>query len=491
MSSGGTNCTGVSAPAYLSFLTASVSLVLFLVTVPGNLLVCLAVYKDPRHDLRTPFNLFVVNLAFADLVVGLLVEPTSIVIHLQEGLTDGPLAGIVVIHLAYFISCTASVLSLAALTVDRYIAVTCPFFYRTRLNSARAGGASLVIWVLSAALSCIYFQVGYIKYAFVFANTAAILTLVILLVSYLRIYRRVHSQFSKSEQLHPGHDQLTRRTRAAQKEARVTKAFLLVLTAYLLCYAPSCAMIYVMNLCTSCSCYTVHWLRDMQFLFVLLNSSLNPFLYSWRLPNFRNAFTIIMRTRPNRHRNSLRLSTTSNEGVRNLWAETVESSVTITSALMHVAMLRPRSENLQMRLTSGGKYMLQTRKQLTGGKANYYNLVPAIKVQNEDSDTCEKADSHSKPDSNCFSQLDVTKSFREDSIPRRRDKIQSTRLLGNLCGSSDNLLGDSGYAEGPDVNSTKSGKRREKFKQTRASSLHVSTRSRRLHGRVLRSASLT
>ena len=46
-------------------------------TVPGNLLVVMAVFIDPNKDLRSPFMYFVANLAMADLLVGLVTDPVS------------------------------------------------------------------------------------------------------------------------------------------------------------------------------------------------------------------------------------------------------------------------------------------------------------------------------------------------------------------------------------------------------------------------------
>ena len=33
----------------------------------------------------------------------------------------------------------------------------------------------------------------------------------------------------------------------------------------------------------------IHWLRDLQFLIVLCNFGINPYLYAWRLPQFKRA----------------------------------------------------------------------------------------------------------------------------------------------------------------------------------------------------------
>jgi hypothetical protein len=78
-------------------------------------------------------------------------------------------------------------------------------------------------------------------------------------------------------------------------EQRLTKRFLVVLMALLLCYGPSTILIYVMTFCASCSCTTLHWLRDLQFLFVIANSSVNFFAYALRSSRFRKAFAKILR----------------------------------------------------------------------------------------------------------------------------------------------------------------------------------------------------
>ena len=316
MKFGGRDCTGVLAPAYLSFFTATVSFLLFLVTSVGNLLICLAVYKDPNRELRTPFHFLVVNLACADLVVGLVLEPIAVAVHLKEGLADGSTGDLYpILHMSYFISCTASVLSLAAITIDRYIAVTRPFYHRAKKNTEKVLIASLAIWITSLSVPFVYFKVGYIRYTFVFANTVVILTLVILVFSYVRIFREIRHQLQVRVRLQSGLVQVDTKLNVAEREARVTKAFLLILLSFIFCYTPSCVMIYIMNFCTTCSCYSIHWLRDMWSLLIMFSSCLNPFVYAWRLPAFRSAFGIITRLHPRDPRPNSQPTSTKQDNV--------------------------------------------------------------------------------------------------------------------------------------------------------------------------------
>ena len=117
-------CHGKDSTTNMSYFTGSAAFFLMLVNIPGNLLEILAVVLDPYKNLRTPFNFMMTNLAIADLIVGTVTEPMSIYLHWKEGMGDHvSIAESRVFFMSYFISCTASLLSLAILAVERYVAI--------------------------------------------------------------------------------------------------------------------------------------------------------------------------------------------------------------------------------------------------------------------------------------------------------------------------------------------------------------------------------
>ena len=276
-------------PSYISFTTASISIPLCLVTVIGNLLVVLAVFIDPNKDLKSPFNYFIANLAIADLIVGFVVDPMSVLFHFSEGLSGAYPTALVYIHIPYFISSTASVLSLAALSMDRYLAITSPMTYRLKLNPRRAGFVAAGIWLFSLTFPFIYMTTGYLTYAFVFAHTVIFLTFLIMIYTYAKIYRSFQNQVKHWDLMNAANGDLTAMKQAIRWEQKVTKTFLIMLAFFLGCYLPSCVCIYITNLCNICSCKFVHWARDTHFVLILANSSVNPFVYAWRFENFRKA----------------------------------------------------------------------------------------------------------------------------------------------------------------------------------------------------------
>jgi ABC-type sulfate transport system permease component len=320
-------CLTTGAPTELSFITTSLSMVFTLTSIPGNILIILAVVLDPNKNLRTPFNWLVVNLAAADLIVGTMTSPISVYIHMKEGLKEKlSVSEIRAIHMSYFISCTASVLSLSSLALERYLAVRKPNTYRTNVTNRRIILTITGIWLISLSLPNIYFEVGYITYAFIFANTAVAVAIAITCLTYTLMLRKVQERSQNisnnvnvreaSYTISPstsepsqGHTSPTVPTNtpnsivtsAREMEMKVTKMFIIVLIAMLCCYGPSTLLIYIMNFCESCSCTELHWFRDLQFLFVLMNSSVNFWCYALQSPRFRNAFTKILKIKKRRN----------------------------------------------------------------------------------------------------------------------------------------------------------------------------------------------
>ena len=289
MGLGASHCTGVWAPTEVSITTMVLAIIFVIATVPGNLMVILAVLFDPNKNLRSPFTLLIANLAVTDLIVGALVEPLSIHTHYREsqGLS---ISMSWFSQSVYFLCCTASLLSLAALTVDRYLAITKPLWYRANTSYLRVGIAAALVWIFSSCFTSLFFLVGFVAYAFVFANITMFCTIFIFFFSYIRIFQYAKNQIAQIDKMHDSQSEQNKaRQRAIMVENKLTKTYLIMLAVFLFCYIPSCIMIYLMNLCHTCSCELIHWLRDFHFVFITVNSLINPFLYAFRLPNFKSA----------------------------------------------------------------------------------------------------------------------------------------------------------------------------------------------------------
>ena len=288
-------CHGIWAPTALSYFTAISCLIISIIATSGNALIILAVYKDPFHRLRTSFSYFTVNLAVSDLVMGVITMPISVIVDIREALgqeSDLNKAN----HISFFVSSTASTLSLAALCLDRYIAISRPIRYRKSLRMSRCAIISAIIWLCSLSLPMAYFKTGYILYMMVHMHASVLATLLILSFTYRQTYKTLRNQAAtlKDLQQTSANKATHEDARKMQTEKKVTRAFLLILILFILSYTPAVIMQYILEFCPQCDCTLRHVLRDLLFILVSANSCMNPFICTIRLRPFREAVIAVV-----------------------------------------------------------------------------------------------------------------------------------------------------------------------------------------------------
>lgn len=187
---------------------------LILFAVVGNILVILSVMC--HRNLRTVTHYFIVNLAVADLLISAIVLPFSAILEIMDRWVFGRVfcniwAAVDVL------CCTASIMSLCVISVDRYIGVSYPLRYPTIMTKRRALLAVMLLWVLSVIISIgplfgwkepapedetickITEEPGYAIFS---AVGSFYLPLAIILVMYCRVYVVAHRE---SQGLREGH----------------------------------------------------------------------------------------------------------------------------------------------------------------------------------------------------------------------------------------------------------------------------------------------
>ncbi|KAM3593830.1 uncharacterized protein V6R79_022678 [Siganus canaliculatus] len=126
---------------------------LILAIVFGNVLVCLAVLRE--RSLQTTTNYLVVSLAVADLLVASLVMPWAVYLEVVGGAWLFSRLYCNIFVTLDVMMCTASILNLCAISIDRYTAVVMPVLYNTTHRSRKRVFMMIAtVWVLAFAVSC-------------------------------------------------------------------------------------------------------------------------------------------------------------------------------------------------------------------------------------------------------------------------------------------------------------------------------------------------
>ncbi|XP_055976774.1 adenosine receptor A2a [Sorex fumeus] len=293
----------------------TVELAIAVLAILGNVLVCWAVWLN--SNLQNVTNYFVVSLAAADIAVGVLAIPFAITI------STGFCAAC---HGCLFIACfvlvltQSSIFSLLAIAIDRYIAIRIPLRYNGLVTGTKAKGIIAVCWVLSFAIgltpmlgwnncsqpakagngtqecgaaqvACLFEDVvpmNYMVYYNFFA--CVLLPLLLMLGIYLRIFLAARRQLKQMEsQPLPGE-----RTRSTlQKEVHAAKSLAIIVGLFALCWLP----LHVINcftfFCPQCN-HAPPWLMYLAIVLSHTNSVVNPFIYAYRIREFRQTFRKII-----------------------------------------------------------------------------------------------------------------------------------------------------------------------------------------------------
>lgn len=283
----------------LSATSSVLSIVMAPIIVLGNLLVLLAVWRDPLKKLRSsPSNFILVSMALADLSVGLVVCPITAYwgwVIFEKGTSPFDLSVIFAINV---FSVNVSFGHMFLLTVDRLLAVVKPLQYRVIITNKRAVIASCVCWIYFLAFGCSFLMLrDYFAIMGAVYNVQLLSILVSMLIMYTVITIRLR-RYSKTRMNKPIHSPNSLLV-ILQREKRLFKAITIVICTFLICYMPWFIVQLLIYLCKPCHPHLALLMIFFGFSGSLTyaNSGLNPMLYSWRLPRYRETFKYFWKKR--------------------------------------------------------------------------------------------------------------------------------------------------------------------------------------------------
>ncbi|MEE6479738.1 hypothetical protein FKM82_012361 [Ascaphus truei] len=153
---GSYNASGNHSQWSLPYTTLETTLIIISVgsiilsTVVGNILVVLAIFTS--RALLAPQNLFLVSLASADILVGVVIIPFSLAREVMGYWHFGRVWCSLYLVLDVLF-CTSSIVHLCAISIDRYWSVTKAVKYNMKRTPKRIKSMIAVIWLVSAIIS--------------------------------------------------------------------------------------------------------------------------------------------------------------------------------------------------------------------------------------------------------------------------------------------------------------------------------------------------
>ncbi|XP_026720024.1 adenosine receptor A3 [Athene cunicularia] len=267
----------------------------------GNILVIWVVKLNSTFQNTTLY--FIVSLALADIAVGILVVPLAIVVSL----------GIRVhFYTCLFMCClmvvftNASILSLLAIAIDRYLRVKLPTRYKIITTERRVWWALGLCWSVSLLvglvpmfgwnkaeprdsdfLRCQFSSVMRMDYMVYFGFfTWTLVPLLIMCALYAEIFHIIRTKLSQGT------------TRGAGgfygQEFKTAKSLALVLFLFAISWLPLCIINCVSYFCPDCQ--IPPYLMYLGILLSHANSAMNPIVYACKIKKFKTTYLLILRT---------------------------------------------------------------------------------------------------------------------------------------------------------------------------------------------------
>ena len=268
---------------------ASFNIFLSLTASLGNVLILIALHKE--SSLHPPSKLMFRCLAITDLCVGLISQPmfaAGLLFQIHE-----------LPNLCYYFGVWGDIVSIVfsgvslltatAISVDRLLALSLGLRYRQVVTLRRVGAILSCFWIMGVAVSLINGFWGYTVASRVI-TPIIILCLITSVYCYTKIFLRLrhHQVQMQAGHAHQGQPNGGGIPLNIVRYRKTVSAALWIQITLVACYLPQALLISLFSVISPSEVSLIIGFRYTSFL-VYLNSSLNPFLYCWKIREVRQA----------------------------------------------------------------------------------------------------------------------------------------------------------------------------------------------------------
>ena len=260
---------------YTTFF-ATLNVFLSVIATIGNLLILIALRKV--ISINSPTKLLFQCLAVTDLCVGLIEQPLFVIL-LLKGFCS-PIALSYVYSGLSFIVCGVSMMTAAAISIDRLLALMLGLSYKLTVSLKRVRKVVIVFWLGSFSVGLSY-CVGLHTIAYGTAFVFIVLSIFTSVFSFTKIALKLRQQQAQvqqrveQEQVNGGKIPLN-----LARYKKMVHSVALLQMALIVCYMP---LTFVLLLRIVTQRDEKQLLHFCAMTVLLMNSSINPILYCWRI----------------------------------------------------------------------------------------------------------------------------------------------------------------------------------------------------------------
>ena len=279
-------CEPATSHQYLFIILDSV---LAIVSIVGNSLALVAIWRTPR--LHSPSNVLLAGLALSDLGAGLVSQPIGIIFTLVSPaekmkincIFDHPILAIYVLSANLFVS--ISLVTLTAISVDRYLALRLHLRYRELVTVKRVLMALVTMWIAAVLV----FVVPMAIFRSVLSLTTKLVVISMCFLTTLWCYSKIfnivrrHQSQIQAQVVIPQNEEPSLPNIARYKKS--VSNVLYIVGIFLISYIPWLSAISASSLGVRIG--GVIW--KAVFTHMFCNSCVNPVLYCWRMREIRQA----------------------------------------------------------------------------------------------------------------------------------------------------------------------------------------------------------
>ena len=249
-----------------------------------NTLILLALKKVT--SLHPPSKLLYRILAATDLCVGVIVAPLNVTFEIAAvtGRWNICRHAFLANYISAYILCGVTLLTVAAISLDRLIALLLRLRYRQLVTLNRVYLLVTALWIVPVVCTTLHFWNSEVTTWY--GSILTSLCLVLSTASFGKIFHALrHQQIHVQNQFHQGQSHEANLFNMARYRKAVSSA-LWVQLALIICYLP---IVIVEALTIQGLSPSVVIAKEYAVALIYLNSTLNPILYCWKMNDIRQA----------------------------------------------------------------------------------------------------------------------------------------------------------------------------------------------------------